>query len=465
MNNLLIVILGITGDLAKRKLLPALVTLLHEKKIGKFAVVGVARDAIAPADLIAESQKYSDCSVQAAWDLLAAHLYYESVDFAHVQDFAKVAKTITELEQKYELPGNRLVYFATASQFFCPITKALIDYGIVESTAVLQPRKVWHRVVYEKPFGYDVPSAHEINECIAIGFEESQVFRIDHYLAKEVVGNIALMRFTNRIFEPLWNNQNIDNIQIILSEEVGVVGRGGYYDQYGACKDVMQNHMLQLLALIAMEAPRKLTGDYIRDEKARVLECTRPVDGLLGQYVGYRDEKGVAPQSATETFAVMQFEVDNARWRGVPFYLKTGKCLGKKETVICITFKMVDCLLSKACPSEPNSLTMQLYPNAASSLKVNIKKPGVQDDVVPVAMAFSSNLFGPGSLAAYEVLFEEVMKGDQSISVRYDEIEYAWRVMQKVKALNVPLYTYQVGSNGPHEQEVYAQEHKFRWCI
>jgi glucose-6-phosphate 1-dehydrogenase len=324
--------------------------------------------------------------------------------------------------------------------------------------------QIFQRIVYEKPFGNDLQSAHEINACIAAHFDEDQIFRIDHYLTKELVGNIALVRFTNIVFEPLWNNRYIDQVQIVFDEELCLDGRGLYYDKYGALSDVMQNHMMQLVALVAMESPEKLTGDYIRTARANVLKKVKVVDAVIGQYKSYAQEKDVAPDSKTETFAQVYLRIDNPRWAGVPFYLKTGKCLDKKETAIYIKFKQVDCLLTKACPSEPNYLTIEISPDPLFALTLNEKKVGKSDEVMPVQMEFTHNALGGQMTEAYETLFEEILKGEQSVSVRFDEIESAWKIIDAIRALKPSLYIYEKRSKGPEEaKKLFDDKHGMRW--
>jgi glucose-6-phosphate 1-dehydrogenase len=353
------------------------------------------------------------------------------------------------------------VYAAASASFYCTITQSLATTGLIKKLPVQD--KIWHRIIYEKPFGHDGKSASEINECIKTYFFEHQIYRIDHYLTKDLVNNIALIRFTNCIFEPLWNNRYIDNVQIILSEAVGVEGRGGYYDSYGALCDVVQNHMLELVALIAMETPEMLTGEFIRDQRAKALQKVRVIDTVLGQYEGYTDDPTVNKDSKTETFAALMLKIDNPRWAGVPFFLRTGKCLDKKETVIHIKFKQVDCLLTKNCPSDSNYLTIRLYPEESFILTLNAKKPG-NEGLAPIAMEYCHSCkFGVMMPGAYGILLEEVMKGEQSVSVRFDEIEYAWRIIDEVKSKKWPVHIYEKKSKGPLAALEFAKNHGMRW--
>lgn len=462
MNECTYIILGASGDLAKRKLIPALYQLLTRKKLTKFLIVGAAVDDTTIDAIFEEAKKFIQDIDEESFAQLQKQAFYHRVDFLVEQDFIALEKQVSALEKKYQLSGNRIIYLAAASQFYCPITLHLATSKLAKK--LNKADKIWHRIVYEKPFGHDLKSAQEINECIHKFFDESQIFRIDHYLTKEVVGNIALVRFTNLVFEPLWNNRYIDNVQIILSETIDVENRGVYYDAYGALKDMVQNHMFELVALIGMEAPEWLTGEYIRSERAKVLEKIKIIDVMRGQYDNYRAVPSVAPDSTTETFAALMLMIENVRWAGVPFYLKTGKCLNKKETVIHIKFKQVDCLLTKHCPSETNYLTIQVTPDAGFSVSLNVKKPGLSIEVTPVKMAFShSSLFPEQSPESYEIIFEEVARGEQSISVRFDEIESSWRLIDGIQKENFPVHSYSCGSQGPQELENFGKKHGMRW--
>src|ERR1700733_7759029 len=452
MNSCAFILLGGTGDLARNKLFPALYALFAKGKFDNSIIIVAANTPITIDQLLNEVKKKINPADEQNWGTFAQQCSYVQVDFKQEKDFVALHEAVRAAEKEHGLTGNRLVYCATAPFFYCAITNALANSGLVKRHN--NHASAWQRIVYEKPFGHNLDSAHEINACIEKNFEESQVYRIDHYLTKELVGNIALVRFTNIVFEPLWNNRFIDAVEIIFDETIGVEGRGGFYDKYGAIADVMQNHMMQIMALIGMESPEKLTGEHIRTQRAKVLSNVRVGDAVLGQYQGYTHEQGVAPDSRTETFAQVLVYIDNPRWAGVPFYLRTGKHLTKKETAIYIKFKQVDCLLTHACPSEPNSLTIEISPNPLFALTLNTKKPGKLDEVMPVQMHFAHTAFGQQMPDAYETLLEEVMRGEESVSVRFDEIEYAWKVVDAIRARKPPLYVYQKGSQGP----VQAQE-------
>lgn len=462
MNDVTIIILGATGDLTKRKLLPALYRLIEREKLNKFLIIGAAIEKSSAPQIMRQTKPFILSADKAIFAKITNHFFYHQLRFDNEADFGVLAAFVASLEKEHAMSGNRVVYLAAAAEYFCSITQHLATSKLVTRRA--EQITPWQRIVYEKPFGHDLHSAQEINACIKQYFEESQIYRIDHFLTKELVSNIALVRFTNCVFEPLWNNRYIDQVQILISEEIALEGRGAYYDRYGALSDVIQNHMLELLALIAMESPEKLSGNYVRSRRANVLKEVQIVDGILGQYEGYTQEKNVAPHSTTETFAALLLRVNNARWAGVPFYVKTGKCLGTKETVIHIKFKQVDCLLTYHCPVPSNWLTIEVSPEATFSLSLNAKKPGYSEEVVPVAMEFChSCLFGEVTPQSYEVVLEEVMRGEQSISVRFDEIEYAWQIIDAVRAKQFLLYRYACESNGPKEMTEFEQKHGMRW--
>ncbi len=461
MNNATFIIFGATGDLARRKLFTAIHKLIEDNKLDNFAIIGCALEDTSVENILSSSKSFISHFDQNIWDKMHERMSYYQSDVTDGNSYKGLAQLVTDIEQKYNLK-NRLIYCATAADFFSNITHHLADNNILVHADKLEDR--WHRIVYEKPFGKNKQHAHEINICIQKNLSESQVFRIDHYLTKEVVTNIALVRFTNIVLEPLWRNNYIDQVHIILSEDFGIAGRGWYYDQYGAIRDVVQNHALELLALVAMEQPEHLSGEHIRNERARVLKKVEFIDGIRGQYDSYQQEGGVKKDSDTETFACLKFAIDNDRWRGVPFIVKAGKNLSKKETVIHIKFKQIRCLLTEGCPTESNWLTIQIDPEAILLLTLNAKKPGQSIEMVPVGMEFChSCLFGPRTPEAYEVLFEEILRGEQSISVRSDEIEYAWDVIEQIDLAQLPLYAYQEKSNGPNEMQEFEKLHNIRW--
>ena len=458
MKNVTIILFGATGDLSKRKIIPALYRFIAHKKLENFTIVGAAFDEVTSDQMIDAARPFIENGDEEIWKLLYTHSFYKKINFNEPQDYQALHTFVEECEHKQNIQGTRLFYVATSASFFCSITDNCARVGLLQRKDSRDT--VWHRIVYEKPFGFDLQSAQEINECIKNTINETQVYRIDHYLTKEVVSNIAMIRFTNCVLEPLWSNRYIDQVHIVLSESGGIEGRGIYYDAAGALRDVVQNHMLEMLALICMESPEKLSGDYIRAERVKVLEKVRFVDGILGQYNGYLAEKHVDENSRTDTYASLKLAVDTPRWLGVPFYLKTGKRLDKKETIINIKFKQVDCLLTRGCPTDSNWLTLQIAPEAIFSLTLNAKVPGETDKVMPVNMEFChSCMYGLQTPEAYEVLIEEVMRGEQSISVRFDEIEYAWKLIDSICAQKLPLYSYEQGSAGPQQEKQFYHKH------
>jgi glucose-6-phosphate 1-dehydrogenase len=287
---------------------------------------------------------------------------------------------------------------------------------------------------------------------------------VDHYLGKELVGNIALLRFTNRILEPLWNNKNIDSVQIICDENFGIKNRGNYFDKYGAVKDMLQNHILQMLSLVAMESPKFIFGEYLRNEKVKILKKTKVKDIFLGQYEGYENEKGVAPDSKTETFFTAKLEINNRRWSGVPFFVRAGKNVNKKETVIHIRFKAVDCLLAKSCPADNNYLTIRIEPNEGFSFELNSKSLRKGFEVETVDMDYSHCCeHGINTPEAYEVLLEQAILGEQVLFVRNDEVELAWKIVDKIDRKKLIVYKYPVGSSGPKELTEWNKKNNIIW--
>lgn len=444
------VILGATGDLAQKKLIPAIYRLLEHKKIKKCALIGVALDVTTIDDILEKAKKYIPKIDGRVWKRLRRISYYLPFNFYHEQDYRLLHDTLGKIEKSHGLSGNRIFYLATMPEHFDVIT-----YNLSSSKIVKRPsssnREPWSRIVYEKPFGYDLTSAKIINKNIKAVFDESQIYRIDHYLGKELIGNIALIRFTNQIFEPLWNNKHIESVQIVSSEKIGIEGRGIFYDSTGALRDMVQSHMLQIMALVGMEAPRELSGNSIHNAKAAVLKKIKIGGVVVGQYEGYHQEKGVAPHSQTETFAALKLFIDNKRWKDVPFYLKTGKQLDTKETSIHIKFKTVKCLLNEKCPPDANYLTIQVQPEEGFFLELNTKIPG-ENNITPVIMDVCHNcVFGPNTPEAYETLLLDVVRGDQSVFVRSDEIELSWKIIDEVKKRQGELYHYKKGSKGPQK--------------
>lgn len=447
------IIFGATGDLSKRKLLPAMYKLIEDNVICKFAIIGISIDNSSPQKMLEQSKPFIKKGYNKIWENLEKHLYYYSMDFHNASAYEGLAQLINDVEKKHNLPSNRMFYLATMPDHFVDITKNLAANNIARTTA--HQESPWSRVVYEKPFGNSLISSQKINKSVTKVFKEHQIYRIDHYLGKELVGNIALARFTNIIFEPLWNNKYIDAVHINLSETIGIEKRGVFYDSYGALRDMIQSHALQMLALVAMEQPKRLTAEMIRNAKAQVLKKVSVIEAIRGQYEGYLQEDGIQKSSATETYAALMLNINNKRWKGVPFYVTSGKSLDSKENIITLIFKKGECLLT-SCPSVPNFLTIKISPDEGLYLGLNNKIPGSMDEVTPVTMDFChSCLFGPNTPEAYETLLVDVVKGDQSAFVRSDEVESSWKIVDEAKEKMGSLLNYKKGSCGPKGTESY----------
>lgn len=437
-DNYVFVILGATGDLSRKKIIPALYNLALQGKIKDFAVVGFARTDYSSGDLCDLSRKHVKNIDEQIWSDLRSRYYFVPGDFFNENQMKQLGEEIKKTEFEYNLSGNRLFYLATLPQFFNSIAQNLSKFKLTTEN------KGWSRVIFEKPFGEDLASAKKMNASVKNVFNEDQIFRIDHYLGKELVQNISILRFTNMIFEPLWNNKFIDHIQIILNEDIGVERRGNFYDKYGALKDVVQNHVLQMLSLIAMEAPVKLTGNYVRDEKVKVLRSIREIkdsDIVLAQYDGYKDIDSVASKSTTETFVALKCYIDNLRWSGVPFYVMAGKMMPKRVASIYIQFKQPPCPFMSGCGIKPNHLEIEIQPNDGFHLHLNAKVPG-STELAKVKMDHCHSCAFVNSPEAYENLLLEIIKGDQSSFIRSDEIEHAWSIVDAIKKKKISLETY-----------------------
>ena len=453
-----IVIFGASGDLVRRKLIPAIYELAREGLLhDRSFIVGFSRSSLTDDQFrdecrtaVAEFSRTHPVE-DAIWQKLLARIYYCAADYGTAVDYARVAGRLSELDKTHQTGGNRMFYLATPPTQFVPIIEQLGQLV----PAVGSSDAVWHRLIIEKPFGRDLPSAQHLNQLIHRHFREEEVFRIDHYLGKETVQNLMVMRFANAIFEPIWNYKYIDHVQITVAESLGVGSRGGYYDQAGAVRDMVQNHMFQLLALVAMEPPAALDAQSIRDEKVKVFRCIRQMrpavieqSTVRGQYAagahadvstdGYLREKSVAADSRTETFAAIKLHIDNWRWSGMPFYLRTGKFLEKKLSEVVVRFRSPPLtLFQKQCESPvfPNDLVIRVQPNEGISVRLNGKLPGGQMNIQSVAMDFTySNTFQAAPPEAYERLIYDAMAGDQTLFIRADEAEAAWEVIDPIQA-------------------------------
>ncbi len=481
-------IFGATGDLARRKLFPAIYSLYREGKLTHdFAVIGVARRPRTQEEFredVKESIR-EFCRYQVAdaaeWNDFVQHFEYKSLDINNVDGFRELSAQTELLEQKFQIPGNRMFYLALAPELFGSVSFNLKAGGMLQGAG-------WNRLVIEKPFGYNLESAEQLNEQIRQVFKEEEIYRIDHYLGNEMVQNIEVIRFANAFFEPLWNNKHIANIQITLGETVGVEERGGYYDHAGALRDMGQNHILQLLTMIAMEPPSRLLAEDIRDEKVKVLRSLRPYSSseevrenvVRGQYTqglykgkslpAYRQEDKVDPESNTETYFAARIFVDNFRWAGVPFYIRTGKRLPVKTTEVVVEFKGMptNVYLGQKHKLEPNLLVIRVNPMEGIYVKINAKKPGSESEIQPLAMDFcQSCMVGINSPEAYERLLHDAARGDSTYFTRWDEVSSAWsfvdRIAQAWKEESNDLASYPAGSWGPVEADQLLAQEGFHW--
>jgi glucose-6-phosphate 1-dehydrogenase len=482
---LLFVLFGATGDLAKRKLFPALYSLHKERLLPEqFAVVGVARgensDEGFRSDVLSAIQKYArhDVHEQEDWEAFSKHFYYFPLDVRQKDGYTGLKDLSDKLDQQYNIPGNRIFFLAMAPEFFGTVASNLKAAGLTGTPG-------WKRLIIEKPFGHDLPSAQQLNQEISAAFAEEDIYRIDHYLGKEMVQNIEVIRFANTLFEPLWNNRYIDNIQITSSETVGVEERAGYYEKSGALRDMVQNHMLQMVMMMAMEPPSRLKTEAIRDEKVKVLRSLRRYTPdevrqhvVRGQYAagsiqgkavpGYREETGVDPQSRTETFVAAKLYIDNFRWAGVPFYIRTGKRMARKSTEIVVQFKEMPKYLyfNKEGTLGPNLLVIRVNPVEGMHLLLNVKQPGTEGGITRVAMDFCQNC-EYGNPEAYERLLYDAMHGDSTFFTRWDEVSLAWKFVDAISAAwesNADdLRTYAAGTWGPEEANQLLQRDGFHW--
>ena len=486
----IMVICGATGDLTKRKLIPALCNLAKAGLLSKqFAIVGFSRGGRSDEDfrnqLTQEIQTYATSPVELElWNWFLQRIYYHGGDFKDPSAYEALADRLGKVDQQHKTEGNVLYYLATAPEFFGEIVRQLHAVGLTR-----QESGQWRRVIVEKPFGSDLESARKLNADLKRCLDERQIYRIDHYLGKETVQNILVFRFSNGIFEPIWNRRYIDHVQITLAETVGVERRGNYYERYGALRDMVPNHLFQLVSLTAMEPPVSFQPDAVRDEQAKVLHAIQsptPEKVLLnvvrGQYAegaidgkkvpGYREEPDVAPASNTETFTALKLILDNWRWADVPFYVRTGKRLTKRYTEIAIQFRQAPKILFRNTTVDrlrTNRLVIRIAPDEGISLRFGAKVPGPVMNIGAVEMNFSYvDYFKTVPSTGYERLLYDCMTGDATLFQRADMLEAGWEVIQPIldvwRALPPRSFpNYGAGSMGPVEADELLQKDGREW--
>jgi glucose-6-phosphate 1-dehydrogenase len=483
-------IFGAAGDLTRRLLLPALINLRRSGLLPEgFAIVGIARTALSDDvfrhDLEKDLTSFATSRVapaDSAW--FAERAYYLQGDFGDSATYTRLAQKITEVAAKHQAGDNCLFYLATPPQVFAPIVEQLGKAGLTR-----EQQGHWRRVIVEKPFGTDLASAQALNRHLLAVLAESQIYRIDHYLGKETVQNLMVFRFANGIFEPLWNRNHVDHVQITVAETVDVGTRGKFYDVTGALRDMVPNHLCQLLSLIAMEAPACFEADALRSEKAKVLDAVHRFDeqqaiqnAVRGQYgsgvvkgkpvVAYREAPDVEPSSRTETYVALKVMIDNWRWAGVPFYLRTGKALATRRTEVAIQFKQAPFALFRDTPVErltPNDLILQIQPEEGAILRFSAKIPGPSVRMGGVEMKFNyGDYFKAVPSTGYETLIYDCMQGDATLFQRADTIEAGWRLVQPLldawsKSANGVPPRYPAGSQGPVQADELLRRDGRRW--
>ncbi len=485
-----VVIFGASGDLTKRKLLPALYSLVQQNLVASgFSIVGTARTPMTHDEFRASTKsaltEFSEHRPvdETEWNSFASGLFYVATDPKDQGSYKNLSDLLQQIDRQRGTSGNRLFYLSTPPSLYIDIIRSLGAAGQNQAD-----HGGWRRIIIEKPFGRDLESARILNrEALAV-FQEDQIYRIDHYLGKETVQNIIVLRFSNGIFEPVWNRYFIDHIQITAAESIGIENRGGYYEQSGAFRDMIQNHMMQLMALVAMEPPVALEANAVRDEKTKVTRAIRDftideVDqyAVRGQYgegavggqkvIGYRQESNVNPKSSTETYAAFKLLIDNSRWSDVPFYLRSGKRLPKRVTEIAIQFKRPPHLLFKGTKSgdlEPNFLVVRIQPDEGISLKFGAKLPGQAIQIRTVNMDFQyGTSFGKKSPEAYERLLLDAMLGDSTLFARGDMVELSWElvmpILQKWTETTGHFPNYEAGEWGPKEADDFLERDGRRW--
>lgn len=481
-SKVIVTIFGASGDLAKRKLYPSLFRLYKSGNLSEhFAVIGTARRPWSKEyfeSVVVESIADLADSVEQAQEF-ASHFYYQSHDVNDTEHYIELKKLQTELNERYQAEHNKLFFLSMAPQFFGTIAKHLKSEEIVDGQG-------FERLIVEKPFGTDLQTANKLNDDLIETFNEEQIFRIDHYLGKEMIQSIFAVRFANMIFENVWNRDYIDNVQITFAERLGVEERGGYYDESGALRDMVQNHTLQLLSLLAMDKPVSFTKDEIRAEKVKVFQnLHKPSDGDLkklfirGQYksgkidgkkyISYRSEPNVNPESTTETFASGAFFVNSERFRGVPFFFRTGKRLTEKGTHVNIVFKQLDSIFGHELA--PNVLTIYIQPTEGFSLSLNGKEVGEEFSLAPISLDYRTDATATGaSPEPYEKLIYDVLNNNSTNFSHWDEVRASWELIDRIEHLwaedGAPLHEYKSGTMGPQASFDLLEQFgaKWNWC-
>jgi len=486
---LIFVIFGASGDLTRRKLIPAIFDLYRDGHLpANFALLGVSRSDWSDQDFRSKSfldSGHIDLARESAETVksFAEHLFYQPIDTMQASDYSKVRTRLEDLNTRFDTGGNYIFYLSTPPSLYDKIPEFLAEHGLNQSTSG------WRRLVVEKPFGYDLDSAKQLNLKIRDYFDEDQIYRIDHYLGKETVQNLLVTRFANGVFEPLWNHNYIHHVEITSAEDIGVGSRGGYYDTSGALRDMLQNHLMQVVAHVAMEPPIAPDAKAIRNEKLKLFQSLRPINedevqqfAIRGQYTGsavrgqhingYREEEGVPGDSRTETFAAIKFFIDNWRWAGVPFYVRTGKRLPTKVSEITITFKNPPHTLFKReseILKSNNQLVIRIQPDEGLMLNFGMKVPGEGFRVNDVGMDFHYTDLTDAELpTAYERLILDCIKGDATLYAHGDSVEYAWEFVEPVlnawsNGSDVPIYGYPAGSWGPDVADAMIQPANLTW--
>lgn len=487
----ILLIFGATGDLTARKLLPALYNLSRESQLPpQFACVGFARRPKTNEQFKEETKAAINSFSRVKpidekiWGHFQEQLYYHCSEFHDDEGYIKLKKLLDDLDLKLGTKGNRIFYLSTQPSFFPLICEKLHKAGLIYDES--QVKNKWSRIIVEKPFGHDFTSSLALQRELLKFLSENQIYRIDHYLGKESVQNILVFRFANSIFESLWNNRYIDHVQITVGEDIGIGTRGKFFEEAGLLRDIIQNHMMQLLSLVAMEPPSNLSANSIRDEKVKVLQAIRTIDEhscIRGQYgpgfvngkpvLGYQQEANVNPKSSVETYVALRLFIDNWRWSGVPFYIRSGKRLPKKSSEIAITFKDPPGVLFQngAKKNDTNVLAIRIQPDEGTALKINCKVPGPSSPVQPVKMDFRyGSYFGVTPPEAYERLICDCMLGDSTLFAREDEVFSSWKLLTPVlekweKENPAPFPNYAAGTWGPPEADLMIMKDGRKWRL